>query len=231
MLGSTDASTFRRRVVGISLIAFPLLLVVDAVLDVGNEGTPESLFEEGAERPGAAVAAAIVVILSSVFVIPAVVGVMQLLRERGVVLGHLGAFFAVLGALGHVGFATLLLFLPAIGDGPRDEMVALLDRVDGGAGIVLFPLILSFGVGVLLLMIGLWHGGLAPLWALVAMVVAVAFEVVAPGDFQLGQIAKQTLTLAAYGWIGLHILRMPDAGWGQPHRHAVPTTGRAQAPA
>jgi hypothetical protein len=231
MVSSTQASTFRRRIVGASLIAFPLLLGVDAVIDVGNQGTPESLYDEGRNHAGAAIAAGVLIILSSFFLIPAIFGVVHLVRERSFVLGHLGAFFGILGALGHVGFATLLLFLPAIGDGDRTEMVALLDRLEGGAGAVLLPLIVSFGIGFLLLMIGLWRARIAPTWALAAVVVAFGFEMISPGSFLLGQVLKQTLGLAAYGWIGLHVLRMSDADWERPQigLEASPVAAQAAA--
>jgi hypothetical protein len=231
MFGISQATTFRRRVVGISLVTFPLLLTADAVLDIGNEGSPESLFEEGAERPGSAFAAAGLIILSSVLLIPAIFGIVHLLRERGVVLGHIGALFGILGALGHVGFATLILFLPAIGDGDRTQMIALLDRLEEGAGLVLLPLIVSFGIGFLLLMVGLWRAQFAPTWVLAAVVVAFAFEIISPGSFLPGQIIKQVLGLVAYGWIGLQVLRMSDAEWEHPQRPVEASAVRARTAA
>ncbi|HZY66458.1 MAG TPA: hypothetical protein VFE21_11340 [Rubrobacteraceae bacterium] len=103
MLKINDANNFRRTVAGICLILAPLAFGGSDMIRLYIEGGTE----EGAEQLAAIAAnsglwqvAAILNMVGVVLFVPAILGLMHLLRERSTVLGHLGGGLALIGFLG-----------------------------------------------------------------------------------------------------------------------------------
>jgi hypothetical protein len=116
MLKIWDAHNFRRTLTGLSLIAAPLVLLVVWVALPDLPDDPTAMFAAIAANRKCTMA--LLLILSSVLFLPAVIGLIHLLRDRGVVLGHLGGGLALLGALGHIARAThILVFVHKAADG------------------------------------------------------------------------------------------------------------------
>ncbi len=126
-----DAHNFRRTLTGLSLIAAPLVLLVVwmALLDLTDD--PTAMLAAIAANRERTMVTALLLMLSSVLFLPAVIGWIHLLRDRGVVLGHLGGGLALLGALSHIARAThILVFVHmAAGEADQAQMVALMNRI------------------------------------------------------------------------------------------------------
>jgi hypothetical protein len=215
VLGSSNPDRFRRIVAGLSLILFPLALVAEEFVDDGAQNSAQ-LYDVVATNPNSLIVQALLLIVSSVFLIPATVGIVHLVRRRGVTFVHVGAFFAILGALGHVAIATHNLLITGVSVSAKAEMVAFLDFVEEGGGAIgiVFPLVMSFGAGMVLLAIGAFRARLAPAWALGAVVAAVVINLAGPGSIHALDVTKQILGATAFVWIGVTILRMSDQRWG-----------------
>jgi len=102
MLKILDAPNFRRTLTGLSLIAAPLVVLVFWVALPDLPDDPAAMLAASAANRERTMVAALLLMLSSVLFLPAFFGLIHLLRDRGVVLGHVGGGLALLGALGHI---------------------------------------------------------------------------------------------------------------------------------
>lgn len=226
MLRISRPTDFRRKAAGIGVIGSFAALVAQDVVEPENSGNPAEMLRLASDHGGEFFAAALLLLVSTILLVPGIYGLVHLVRERGVKLAHIGGVFAVLGALGHMAYVTYALFVLEMADGDRAQMVALLERMDSGGAAVVFPLILSFAVALLLLAVALYRAGYMPRWGLVAVIAAVLIDVAAPGGAVVG-LAKQLLAGAAFAPVGLQMLRMSNAEWEHPSPR--PTAKGSQA--
>jgi hypothetical protein len=216
----TKTERFRRRVAGISLIGFAAMLVAQDLVGARTPSDAAGQYAAVAAERGGTIVSSVFLLVSSIFLVPAVFGILHLVRGRGVTLVHIGGGLAILGALGHVAVMTYQLALvemTRVGD--REAMVALIDRLSNSTtvGLVVFPMILAFALGLLILSVALWRAGIVQGWAAALVLVAVILDVGAPdGAPTAVSIVKQLLGFAAFTYVGLRVLRMSDAEWEQP---------------
>lgn len=166
--------TFRRRSAGACLILAPLILASAQFVHPGEgEG---GMVQSMVDNAGRLEAASLLTILSSLIFVPAFVGILRLMPDRGTVLGHVGASLAIIGVIGHAvwaGFEVVLLWL--VGSGiDRGQLAAL---VDGGPPegvaftVVLLMFLAGFFLGLVFLAVGLLRSHTVPWW--VALLIAV----------------------------------------------------------
>ena len=219
MLKIWDAHNFRRTLTGLSLIAAPLVLLALYVALPDLPDDPTAMLAAIAANRERTMVAALLLMLSSVLFLPAFVGLIHLLRDRGVVLGHLGGGLALLGALGHIGRATHFLVYVQMTTGGADQaqMVALINRIQGDPALVPIMLTLAaFDFGLLLLGIGLWRARVVPRWAAAGIVLAIVLVIIGVVIIDGGPIillvvfAGLAISLGAIGWT---VLRMSDGDW------------------
>jgi hypothetical protein len=219
MLKIWDAHNFRRTLTGLSLIAAPLVFLVFWVALPDLPDDPTAMLAAIAANGGRTMVAALLLMLSSVLFLPALVGLIHLLRDRGIVLGHLGGGLALLGALGHIAVAThFLVFVQMATDvADQAQMVALMNRIQGDPAWLPITLTLAgFDIGLLLLGIGLWRARVGPRWAAAGIVLAIALFFI--GNIISGGgpiiisvvVAGLAISLGAIGW---SVLRMSDGDW------------------
>ncbi len=225
MLKIDGADNFRRTLVGLCLIIAPLMLLLGNIIHPGGKGGA-GLVNMMAEHPGRVEAASLLIIFSSVFFVPALVGLLYLLRDRGVVLGHIGVGLALIGVVvGHAvwaGFQIVLLGFVQNGV-DRGQLSAIADSgpLNVGFVIVLLMFLVGFFVGLIILAISLWRGRAAPLWVAACIIAAVVWDFIPlPGiaEVEIGP----ALLFVGLGWIGLKVLRMSDADW---ERGNLPSSG------
>ncbi len=215
MLKITDANNFRRTMVGLCLVMAPLVLLLGNIIHPG-EGEA-GLVNTVAEHPGRVEAASLLIISSSVFFVPALVGLLYLLRDRGVVLGHIGVVLALIGVVGHAvwaGFQIVLLgFIQSGID--REQLSAMVESGPPNVGfvIVLLMFLVGFFVGMIILAITLWRGRVAPLWVAACIIAATVWDFIPLGTIMAEVEIGPALALVGLGWIGLKVLRMSDADW------------------
>ncbi len=94
MLKIADANHIRRIITGLCLILAPLVL---ALAQLVHPGQGEAGFVQTMiDNPGRVEASSLLVILSSVLFVPALVGLLRLMRDRGSVLGYVGVGLMVI---------------------------------------------------------------------------------------------------------------------------------------
>lgn len=216
MLRVTDADNFRRTLAGLCLIAAPLVLLVAMIVHGGggNAGLVQSLVES----PGRVQAANLLIMFSSVLFVPALIGLLGLVRGRGVILAHVGVTLAIVGVISHAvwaGFQIVLLGLVQSGVVDRAQMSELISGGPPNAGfvIVMLAFMVGFLLGLLFVAGGLWRSGAVPRWAAVCIFL-VPFADFVPGGAVVS-ILGPVLGLIGFGAAGLKLLSMSDVEWSQ----------------
>jgi hypothetical protein len=153
--------------------------------------------------------------------IPAILGVMHMLRARRPALGHVGAGLALSGvvSLAAVVGTEFVGWQAAKAPGTDTAaMTALLGRMNDSGGILLLYLLaLAFPLGLLVLGIGLHLARAAAAWE--AALVAIPFAVGIVSEIAYGPriipIVTSILFLIGLGSIGRRVLTESDEEWEQ----------------
>lgn len=228
MSAFSDARRLRRIVAGLGLLGFGLLLVAQDPLDP-TDGA--GFYDAAVGRPGLMTASALTLLASAVLTVPAIGGIIHQARDRGSLLAHLGGLFTLLGALGHMGLATVYLVMRSLAGGDPAQMRAFEDRLNADAALVVFFILLtSFGIGMALLVWAAWRAGLIGWWAAALITVVVLVHNVLPDDppaavglAMLGAIA------VVFGRLGVRTLRLSDTDWDPAPQRAAQAPPTAQA--
>ncbi|MDP8939770.1 MAG: hypothetical protein M3N10_05675 [Actinomycetota bacterium] len=154
MLKINDANNFRRAVAGICLILAPLAFGGSDMIRLYIEGGTE----EGAEQlaaiaanPGLWQVAAVLNMVGVVLFVPAILGLMHLLRECSTVLGHVGGGLALIGFLGwaaHNAGYYGVYGAASTSEIARDQMLGFIEHTMMSPSIIVY--VLMFLVGSLL---------------------------------------------------------------------------------
>lgn len=202
-----------RRIGGISLIAAPALVLGSELAYRGTD-RPATLVTDAIDHRARIVVAMVLLLASSVLVIPAAATVLHLARDRGRYLARAGVVFGILGALGHAAYAGFTVMQLATAGGERAAMTQLLQRANSSA--VVAPVavcIESFALGVVFLAFAAWRAGIVGRYSPAAIVGAFLLEAANAGSVAAGA-AKEALGLIALGSVGVVVLRMSGRSWG-----------------
>jgi hypothetical protein len=215
---TTPARRLRRYTCGAALILFPTLLVAQGPIDPTTGGSADTLYTAATRHSGALLASALLLLVSGMLMAPAAAGILHQARDRGAALANIGAALAVLGGFGHAGIALLQIFGSELAGGDRAEMLAYVERINRSAlvGWVAFPLILCFGLGLVVLAWAAWRSGLVGLWGPVAATAVFLAHLVLPDDVPAVEIVALLALTVVYCWLGVRVLRMTDTEWEVP---------------
>lgn len=213
-------SPLQKRLAGASLAAFVGLLIAQDVVDPTDQAESNAdRLAAAVEHPNRLLAATVLLVLSSAFMLPAIATVVAVVRDRGKWLAWVGGGLAVLGALGHVGVATYYAALSSLAGSDSGEMVAVLDRLDESAtaGVVLVPAIAGFALGVFLLGFALARSRVLPAWVAAVTTSAIVLEAAQIQPWPVLHLA-QTVAVVPFAWLAVLLLvrgarlprRVPD---------------------
>jgi hypothetical protein len=210
----TPARRLRRITGGVALVLFPALLVVQGPIDPTTSGI-EALYTSATRHPNALAASALLLLVSGMLMAPAAAAILHQARDRGAALANIGAVLAVLGGFGHAGIALLQIFGSALAGGDRSQMLAYVERINESSlvGWVAFPLILCFGLGLVVLAWAAWRSGVVGLWGPVAATAVVLAHLVLPEGIPALEVIALLVLLVVFGYLGIRVLRMTDAEW------------------
>ena len=216
MLKIGNANNFRRTLAGLALIAAPLVDLAAAILYPRMPGDPNGDFTVIAADPQRYLLASMLHILAGVLLVPAILGLMHLLRDRAVVLGHSGGGLALLGVLGRIAFTSHgLIQLPAATYPNRTEMLRFGEHAMSSPPFLIFLLTFLAGMylGLMLLAIAVWRARVAPWWIAACFVLALVMDQFGPAGISF--ILVNVLLTIGFGFIGLKVLWMSDGEWEQ----------------
>jgi hypothetical protein len=213
----SDSHHFRKTIAGMCMVAAPLLLVLGMVIhperksDVGDQlavisGNMDAWF-----------AAHLIVAVALVLAVPAVLGLMHMLREREVAFGHIGGGLAMVGLLATTGVVAIEGFVGwQAGAAPSAETTALFERVTDTAGVVIpfYAMSFAFTIGMMFLAAGLYRAHAVQSWT--AAMLAVGAVVLAVGTMMAGDLVSivgAAVLLVGFVQVGRMVLAESDEEW------------------
>jgi hypothetical protein len=213
----SDAHHFRKMVAGACMVVAPLVLLVAMVIHPAssmNEATQVATIQDNLD---AWYVAHLLALISIAFMVPAVLGLMHMMRERQVAFGHVGGGLAMLGLLAFAGIVgmELAMWQMAAGGSTR-EAVALLERLNNTAGIVIPFAFVSFGfaLGLACLAVGLYRARAVQSWMAISTAAgAVLFGFAIGTTMNWLTVVAAALIVVGLGAIGRLVLRETDEAW------------------
>jgi hypothetical protein len=214
----SDAHHFRKMLAGACMVLAPLFLLVATIVHPETKTDEAAQVAVIADNLDAWLVAHMFALVAIALAVPAVLGLMHMLREREVSLGHVGGALAMIGLLAYVGIVAIEGFVGwQMGEaGDRAAMVALLESIRDSAGIVIpfFVMSLGFAVGTVCLAFGLYRARAVQSW--MAICLAVGVVLVAIGTMTamnwIGIVAAAFLVVG-FGSIGRMVYRESDEAW------------------
>jgi hypothetical protein len=153
----------------IALISTVIADLAEDLIDPTGSGTAADIFGAASQHHGRMIGSAALLLATSLLIIPAVFGLIRTLAGRGRRIGGVAAALALMGGLGHAALTALYLAwaeLPSA-DASPDQMIALVERLtDSTSFVLLLPLIVAFPLSLVVLLLALVRGGVAPRWVL-----------------------------------------------------------------
>ena len=216
----SDSHHFRKTIAGMCMIGAPLLLVVGMIVH------PESKTDVGDQLAVIAgnmdewYAAHLIVAMSLVLAVPAVLGLMHMLREREVAYGHIGGGLAMLGLLATTALVAIEGFVGwqagAATGSDAAAMTALFERVTETTGVVIPVFVMSFAftVGMLFLAAGLYRARAVQSWT--AAMLGVGSLVFAIGSAMAEDtvaIIGAAVLMVGFFQVGRMVLTESDEDW------------------
>ena len=227
MLTLSDPIRFRRGLSSASLLLAPLLGLASAAVAPPYSSNLTIDLALISAHHSAFLANAIGEAAAWILFIPGVLGIVHLLRHRGVVLGHVGGVLAVLGMISFVAESAIAQATAVMArDAGHRALYAQTVSSIRHSPLVAFLLLALLGeIGLILLAIAARQARRAPRWVVAAVVVAVLADF-APLPNPFGLIMSWLLMALAFGRIGWAIRTTTDAEWQQPS-DPVPTPATA----
>lgn len=200
--------------------------LAETLVDPANSGNATKIYDASLHHHGAMVLSAGFLLLSSVLIVPGVIGVVRSFEGRARWLGRAAQTFALLGAIGHGALAGAYLMWAAMpgGNANRPQMIDSIDRMSNSHALVLiFPLFMAFPVALLATFAAAVRAGKAPKWVLGIAAASLAFAIADPVSDRFATAAALLCMMAAAGALLIRPRSKSVPGT------LVPSTGAAAA--
>jgi hypothetical protein len=213
----SDAHHSRKIVAGACMVVAPLVLLVAMVIHPASDMDEATQVATIADNLDAWYVAHLLALVSIAVMVPALLGLMHMLREREVAFGHVGGGLAMLGLLAFAGIVGMeLVMWQMVAGGSTREAVALLERLNETAGIVIPFAFVSFGfaLGLACLAVGLYRARAVQSWMAVFVAAgAILFGVAIGTAMNWLAIVAAAFLVVGLGSVGRMILRETDEAW------------------
>ena len=213
----SDAHHFRKMLAGACMVVAPVVLLAAMVIHPASDMDEAAQVATIADNLDAWYVAHLLALISIAVMVPAVLGLMHMLREREVAFGHVGGALTMLGLLAFTGIVAMeLVMWQMAAGGNTSEAVTLLERLNETAGIVIPFVAVSFGfaLGVAVLAIGLYRARAVQSWmAISAAAGAILFGVAIGSAMNWLAIVAAAFLVVGLGAIGRMVLQETDEAW------------------
>jgi hypothetical protein len=213
----SDAHHFRKTVAGACMVVAPLVLLVAMVIHPASDMNEAAQVATIQDNLDAWYVAHLLALVSIAVMVPAVLGLMHMMCEREVAFGHVGGGLAMLGLLAFAGIVgmELVMWQMAAGGSTR-EAVALLERLNNTAGIVIPFAFVSFGfaLGLACLAAGLYRARAVQSWMAISTAAgAILFGFAIGTAMNWLAIVAAAFLVVGLGAIGRMVLNETDEAW------------------
>lgn len=213
----SDAHHFRKLLAGACMVVAPVFLLVAMVIHPASDMDEATQVATIADNLDAWYVAHLLALISIAVMVPAVLGLMHMLRERQVAFGHVGGALTMLGLLAFTGIVAMeLVMWQMAAGGDTREAVTLLERLNETAGIVIPFVVVSFGfaLGVACLAIGLYRARAVQSWMAISVAAgAILFGVAIGSAMNWLAIVAAAFLVVGLGAIGRMVLQETDEAW------------------
>jgi hypothetical protein len=213
----SDAHHSRKIVAGACMVVAPLVLLVAMVIHPASDMNEATQVATIADNLDAWYVAHLLALVSIAFMVPAVLGLMHMLREREVALAHVGGGLAMVGLLAFAGIVGMEMAMwQMVAGGSTREAVALLERLNDTAGILIPFVLVSFGfaLGLACLAVGLYRARVVQSWMAVSVATGATLFGFAVGTaMNWLAIVAAAFLVVGLGAIGRMVLRETDEAW------------------
>jgi len=199
------------------MVVAPLVLLVAMVIHPASDTNEATQVATIADNLDGWYVAHLLAFISIGLMVPAVLGLMHMLREREVAFGHLGGGLAMVGLLAFAGIVGMEMAMwQMVAGGSTREAVGLLERLNDTTGIVIPFLLVSFGfsLGLACLAYGLLRARFVQSWmAIFVAVGAIVFGFAIGTAMNWLAIVGAAFLVVGLGAIGRMVLRETDEAW------------------
>lgn len=198
---------------GVSMILAPLVWLASSALGPSHQEsrTLAGSLPRIAADPDRFLAFILLGLLSHALLIPAVLGIAHLIKGRRPTLAFVGAALVIVGILclavvEGVQFVQHQMINPAA---DREQMVALLQRLEAGIGVKVVFLVMTLGLllGWVTLSVGLLGTRLVPKAVPASVLASLVL------NFAGLEILSRVVLLIGLAWLGVVVLKMRDEAW------------------
>jgi hypothetical protein len=222
----SDSHHFRKTVAGVCMIGAPLLLLVGMIIHPESKTDVDDQLAVIAGNMDEWYAAHLIVAIALVLAVPAVLGLMHMLREREVAFGHVGGGLALVGLLATTAIVAIEGFVGwqagAASGSDAAAMTALFERVTETTGVVIpiFLMSYAFTIGILFLAAGLYRARAVQSWTAAMLGVgAIVFAVGTSMAENVVAIVGAAVLLVGFFQVGRMVLNESDEDWEHTPEH------------
>jgi hypothetical protein len=216
-MGFSDSQHLRKMVAGACMLLAPLVMLIAAVVSPELETKAGAQLTTAADNLDRFYISNLLGMIALILLVPAVLGLMHMVRERRAGYGALGGGLTVLGTLASlVGCGVGFAIWQMADDGVQAADVSALHGLMNTAGAVIpvYALGLVMAIGAAILGAGLYLARVVDWWMALFFAGGIVCINVA---FLAGTVALlivgAALTLVGLGSMGLMVLRESDADW------------------
>jgi hypothetical protein len=217
-MGFSDSHHLRKTVAGACMVLAPLLFLVAFVVSPKLETSAGKQLSVAADHVDRFYIANLLALVGLMLVVPAVLGLMHMLRERRPQYSAVGGALALIGVFASMvgqGVAFVMWEMARHGaDSAANTTV--IDRVIHDSGTVIPIYVLGYlgALGVVVLAAGLYMARVVDWWmALFFAGGVVCINIAFPAGVLALAIVGSALMLVGLGSMGLMVLRETDADW------------------
>jgi hypothetical protein len=229
----SDSRRVSRIGLGACMVAAPLLLAAGDLVDRSvNSDNDAKYVAQLAAHHKAHWLAGFLMLLGTLALLGAVIGIGHLVRTRKPALANVAGPLATAGTLALMGWATITMGVdPALGRMPnRAAAVALYHDASNSSDLApVLVLMFLLLLGVIALSVGLWQARVVP--RALAAVLALSMIALFASNGGAGQWIASALFLIGMGGIGLTVLSRSDEEWETGAMPAVESPATPEAPA
>lgn len=216
MLKIGNATNFRRTATGLSLAGAVLLTLAGMVVTPWEtEDDVRAYLDALAANPVQGQVAATLLHFGFLLFVPGFLGLLAILKTRGVVLGHIGVALAAVGWISFSGFLIVDFYDLALAETlTREQGVAVEEKIEEYPAIFAFflPGMIGAMLGPPLVGLALWRARHVGLWLpVLAVAGSVAAVATPPGLFW--STGGALLGVVSWGYVALRVLRTSDGDW------------------
>lgn len=216
-MGFSDSHHFRKMVAGCCMVVGPLLALAAFVVSPALKSGSAAQVAEVAQHQDRFLVSSLLSLAAVVLVIGAAFGLMHMLRERKVALGHIGGALALIGlimTMAQLGASMVLWSM--VRDGVQPADVSTWHSLTHDTAMVIPLLIVPWAavIGFALLSLGLFQAHAVDWWMAGMLAVgAVGITLAGPLASVAVGIVGAALFLVGSGSVGMLVLRESDADW------------------